>query len=136
MKYLILLSFLFPCSFLEAQEVAIDPADLELDGLVFDQTRTRIGRELYELFFGDWNPPEDVSGYSILVEEQPALGRFGIIEIKVNDQVVVSANLQPGVEWMEEAVKQIVERLTDHLQNMGQMQQDLDDGDQAGSGIY
>lgn len=116
--------------------MALDPTDLELDGLVFDQTRTRIGRELYELFFGDWNPPEGVSGYSILVEEQPALGRFGFIEIKVNDQVVVSANLQPGAEWMAEAAKQIVERLTDYLQNMGQMQQDLDDGDQAGSGIY
>jgi curli production assembly/transport component CsgE len=61
---------------LNGQEPATDPVDFELDGLIFDQTRTRIGRDFYEDFFTKWAQPDSVSNYSILLEEQPSRGRL------------------------------------------------------------
>jgi hypothetical protein len=54
----------------------------------------------------------------------------------VNEITVAAYHLQPGIEWMEAAVRQTIERLTDYLLGLGQMQLDLESGDQSGSGIY
>lgn len=123
---------------LAAQEQAtpVDPTDIEIDGLVFDQTRTRVGRDYYEKFFAKWTAPAEVSGYSIVVEEQPARGRLGYVEMKVDETVVATYNLQPREDWMEEAALDAVNRLTNYLKNLAETQKNLESGDQAGSGIY
>ncbi len=133
--------FLVSIQFAAAQLVEPDSLYLfkeveELDGLILDQTRTRIGRDFFDKFFSLWIAPEGVSEYTVIVEEQPSRNRLGYVEIKVDDAVVASYNLQPRESWMEEAATNAVERLTNHLENLSQTQKELDSGDQAGSGIY
>ncbi len=121
---------------LEGQTVAIDPTDLEIDGLVIDETRTRVGRDFYEKFYNLWTAPFGVSDYSIFVEEQPPRGRSVAVRVKVNDKLVSFHHLQPREEMLEAAAKLAVARLNNHLQNYSQMQLDMENGDQSGSGIY
>lgn len=142
----IILTFFLTGAFtlLAAQETQLGVADarleeaisLEFDGLVLDQTRTRIGREFYELFYAKWAGTAIPSGSDILLEEQPVRGLFGFLEIKVNDTVVAAYRLQPGAEWMETAVQEATQRVGQYLQQLEQIQQDLENQDQAGSGIY
>lgn len=140
-----ILMLLLACSTgLLGAQVAADTSGFEsassylyFDGLVLDQTRSRTGREFYEQFYAQWAERSALMGETdILLEEQPARGRLGFLEIKVNDSVVVAYHLQPGDEWMELAVQQAVERLINYFQNIEQMQKDLESQDQAGSGIY
>lgn len=110
---------------------------LELDGLVLDQTRSRIGRDFYERFYAQWTSAAvPTNGSDILIEEQPTRGRLGFLEIKVNDTVVAAYHLQPREEWMETAAKEAVGRVTHYFNNMEQMQKALESKDQAGSGIF
>jgi curli production assembly/transport component CsgE len=120
----------------QAQEIAVDPVDLEIDGLIIDETRTRIGRDFYEKFYTLWTAPFGVGDYSIFVEEQPPRGRSAAISVKVNEKLVSFHQLQPREEVLEEAAKLAVARITKHLQNYTQMQSDLENGDQSGTGIY
>ena len=110
---------------------------LEFDGLVLDQTRSRIGREFYEQLYAKWTAAEmSTGGFDILIEELPARGRLGFLQIKVKDAVVAAYHLQPGGEWMENAVQEATGRLSNYFQNLEQVQRALESKDQVGSGIY
>lgn len=120
----------------QAQTVAIDPTDLEIDGLIIDETRTRIGRDFYEKLYTLWNAPLGISDYSIFVEEQPPRGRSAAIRVNVNEKLVSFHHLQPREEVIEEAAKLAIARINKHFENYSQMQSELDNSDQSGTGIY
>lgn len=136
MKYLIFAFCLIAFGSLSAQSSGDDPIDLEIDGLIFDETRTRVGRDFYEKFYTLWTAPFGVNDYSILVEEQPPRGRSVSVQVKVKERIVSIHHLQPREEMIENAAKLAVRRAVQYLNQYNQMQTDLEDGDQSGSGIY
>ncbi len=119
-----------------AQSLATDPGDLEIDGLVIDQTRSRMGREFYEYFYQQWLPPFGIVDYTILIEEKPPRGRSASVEIKVNDQLISVHSLQARQIEINAAAQAAIARTAQYLIRKSQLQQDLDAGDQAGSGIF
>lgn len=92
----------------EAQEQGTDPTRLELDGLVVDETRSRHGRDFYDLFYSGWDPPDGAINYTVRVQEQPGRGMGTIISVQVNDSVVYRTQLQPRYEVVEQAAQQAV----------------------------
>jgi len=49
--------------------------NLEIDGLIIDETRSKIGRDFYDMFYHRWIAPNAASNYSILIKELPSRGR-------------------------------------------------------------
>jgi hypothetical protein len=90
---------------------------LELDGMVVDETITRIGRDFYDAFFAVWSSPPHAINFTISIHEQPAPGLGTLIMIRANDEVVYQVRLQPQIEQIEAAALQGAGFTWRYLQN-------------------
>ncbi len=80
----------------------------EIDGLIFNQTRSPMGRKFYADFFKLWEAPQGISGFFVTILEKPAPGRNSFIIIQVNKREIWRIQLpqQPAVvrQYAEMAV--------------------------------
>lgn len=97
---------------------------MEVDGFIYDETMSKIGRDFYDVFYTYWQSPQDAFNYSIVVSEQPAPGMGTIVSVMVNDQQTFTTRLQPRYDFIEEAGKQAVGITHNFLRN-GQYQQQI-----------
>lgn len=73
----------------------------EFGGLLIDNTRTRAGRDLYDLFYSQWEAPSGTGDFYIKLEEFPGRGRITRLVVWLDDEKVAEANLQPNYEYLE-----------------------------------
>ncbi len=103
-----------------------DDAGLEIDGLIVDETRTRMGSDFYDLFYTHWEEPPDARHFTIIITEEPIPQMGTRMTLKVNDQSVAQFVLQPRYEVIEELAKQSVQFLRQHLIERELMRQRLE----------
>jgi curli production assembly/transport component CsgE len=101
----------------EEQRVNEKNIFLELDGMVHDETRSKFGRDFYDIFYTYWQSPPNANNYSIRIQEQPAPSLGSIIIVKVNDDETFKVRLQPKYEFIEEAGKHAVRTTYAYLQD-------------------
>ncbi|GAB4328216.1 MAG: hypothetical protein Kow0037_02370 [Calditrichia bacterium] len=114
--------------------------DIELDGLILDQTLTKAGRDFYDVFYSNWEPPPGISGYDIKIGEKP-MPRIGTqISVTVNlmfeDYLVYLSFIKPRYEEVEDAAKDAIQNVHYYLYQKQQLKQDLGGEDMSGTGIY
>jgi len=90
---------------------------IEIDGMIHDDTRSKIGRDFYEIFYANWRSPPEASNYSIRITEQPAPNLGTVIAVEVNNTVTFRSRLQPRYDFIEEASRYAVRRTYMHLQH-------------------
>ena len=88
---------------------------LEIDGMVHDETRSKVGREFYGQFYSEWEAPPQARNYSIRVMEAPGPNPGTMVFIEVNQEVVFRFQLQPSDNRLEDAGKYAVQRTYQHL---------------------
>ena len=107
----------------ELQGEIVDDVDeaegLEIDGLLVDETRTKMGRDFYELFYASWTAPEGAIGFTLVVREQPMPQMGTRVLVEINDQVVYHAQLQPRYEMIEEHAEEAINYATYYLEEVG-----------------
>jgi Curli assembly protein CsgE len=113
--------------------------DIEIEGLVIDETRSKLAHDFYELFYNSWSSvEEDIKlNYSITIREQPV--RVGIgtrISVELDGEEFTQLNLQPRAEVLEALAIQLVESLYTHIMHPDQSYQEIEAEDISGSGIY
>ena len=113
-----------------------EDADIEIDGLLFDETKTKSGRDFYDYFYSGWEPPATAKNYSIFIHEKPYRLTTTMIEIKINENIVFQSFLQPRQEIVEMLADQAVERTRVYLQNYEEIIRQLEGEDRSGSGIF
>jgi curli production assembly/transport component CsgE len=89
---------------------------LEIDGLVVDETLTKLGRDFYDVFFRVWQAPRDAINFTVAVQEQPAPGIGTVVTVTVNDELVFQTRLQPQPEVIEAAARQAAYLAYQHLE--------------------
>lgn len=119
----------------KAKKVSRD-AELEIDGLLVDETKTKSGRDFYEYFYQDWKAPETAKNYSIFITERPYRLTTTQIEIKINETMVFQSFLQPRADIVEMLAEQAVARTRLYLQNYEAIIKQLEGDDRSGSGIF
>ncbi len=77
-------------------------AQLEIDGLVVDETITKMGRDFYDVFHRQWEAPPMAQNFTIQIKEFPARGLGALIQVTVNDQTILEQQLQPRYDIIEE----------------------------------
>ena len=107
-------------------DVADDPNDLEIDGLVIDRTLTKSGQDFYGLFYQKWQPPFGARGYSVTLEESPFRGRQTLIKVSLDEQLLYQRVLQPRYDVLEEMAGQAVATLTGALTRRTRSEQSRD----------
>ena len=116
--------------------VNTDPLDLEIGEMIFDETITKVGRDFYELFFNSWSNPTQIKDFSITIKERPMPGMGTQIRVFMDEHEVLSQFIQPNMEQIEMLAEYTVGLASRYLLNYQEIQTQLQNEDQAGTGIF
>jgi len=118
------------------QPVKSKDVEIEIDGLLVDDTKTKAGKDFYDLFYNEWEAPADAKNYSITVSEKPFRLTSTLIVISINDDIVYQAILQPRQDLLEAQAEEGIAITHDYLANYEEITKQLNGDDMAGTGIY
>lgn len=79
-----------------------DDAVYELKGLTIDETKTKIGKDFYDMFYIQYSQLPDKSGSPITITELPLRGTSGQINIQIDDKIIYSFMTNPGEDYLKE----------------------------------
>jgi curli production assembly/transport component CsgE len=117
-------------------QLAMDPLDLEIGEMIFDETITKVGRDFYEIFFNNWSNPTQIKDYSISIKEKPMPGIGTQITVTIDDFELVKQFIRPNQEMIEMLAEYTVGMVTQYLVNYQEIQAQLQSADQSGTGIF
>jgi curli production assembly/transport component CsgE len=98
--------------------------NFEIEGLVDNQTVSRVGHLFYEELMNGWEVPKDAG--TIIVHERPDLFAGNVVWIQVDDDIVFEERVgfrPSGIEEKAQAARALVElyiqQNKDALRNLG-----------------
>jgi curli production assembly/transport component CsgE len=118
------------------QHVKSNDLDIEIDGLLVDDTKTKSGKDFYDLFYSEWEAPQNAKNYTITVSEKPFRLTSTLIAVSINDNVVYQAVLQPRQDIIEAQSEEAISTTQDYLANYEEIMKQINGEDLTGSGIY
>lgn len=111
--------------------------ELEVDGLILDQTISKVGRDFYDYFYAHWEAPLEASNYSITLKEQPPRMNRAYITIFVNEDEVFANFLSPRASVIEAYGDYAIQLVQSHLEERERVSYTLEKGeDMTGTGIF
>lgn len=113
-----------------------DLLDLEIDGLIVDQTITKMGKDFYDIFYSKWEAPRGVRNFIIVIREMILPGMGTQINIQINDLEVFKNRIQPRYDFVEELAQYACSVVGQYLVNYENMRNQLEGEDLQGSGIF
>jgi len=112
------------------------PVDvLEIDGLIIDETRSKIARDFYDLFYKKWIAPNGAKNFSIYVREEPSRGRGAQVSLTLNDDKIFQNFVPPRYDALENVVNFAIRVTRARLSAKAKINDQLKEEDQMGSGI-
>lgn len=90
---------------------------IEIDGMIHDETRSKVGRDFYDVFYTNWQSPPDAYNFSISISEQPSPSLGTIIYVEVNDSETFRMRIQPRYDFIQQAGQYAVRQTYSYLQN-------------------
>jgi curli production assembly/transport component CsgE len=111
-------------------------AELELDGMLFDETKTKSGKDFYDYFYSMWEAPPGARNFSIFITEKPYRLTTTQIEIKINETLVFQSFLQPRADIVEQLAEYAVSQTQMYLANYEELMRQMEGEDQTGTGIF
>lgn len=117
-------------------QIAQDPLDLEIGEMIFDETITKVGRDFYDEFFTRWSNPTQIHDFSISIREKPMPGIGTQITLLIDDQEILQQFIRPNQELIVMLADYSVALVNQYLTNYQEIQVQLQNPDQAGTGIY
>lgn len=103
--------------FRQFQRVREASDDGGLEGLVIDETLTRLGRAFYDVFYRHWQTPPEAGFHTIRVVEEPRPGRGTLVQVNVNDASIYQTRLQPGADALGNHPLRAAQRTYRYLQS-------------------
>ena len=117
-------------------EMSMDPLDLEIGEMIFDETITKVGRDFYEIFFNNWSNPTTITDFSITIKEMPMPGVGTQITVLIDDYEILKQFIRPNQEMIEMLSEYTVGLASQFLLNYQEIQAQLQSDDQSGTGIF
>jgi curli production assembly/transport component CsgE len=110
-------------------------SDVEIEGLIIDQTRSKMGHDFYQEFVTSWEEPPGVKAYNIVIGEMndPRLGNWVVLEI---GDSVYRALLKPRAEDIAQAATEAIAATGEYLLNLAEYEKSVEEKDMKGKGIY
>ncbi|KXH79642.1 hypothetical protein AU378_19945 [Chryseobacterium kwangjuense] len=79
-----------------------EDAVFELRGLTIDETKTKVGKDFYDLFYLQYSQLPDKSSGVITISELPLRGTSGQISIQIDDKIIYSFMTNPNGDYLKE----------------------------------
>ncbi|WP_415326023.1 CsgE family curli-type amyloid fiber assembly protein [Chryseobacterium sp. MMS23-Vi53] len=74
----------------------------EIKGLTIDETKSKVGKDFYDLFYIQYSQIPDKSASAVTITELPLRGTSGQISIEMDDKVIYSFMTNPGEDYLKE----------------------------------
>jgi curli production assembly/transport component CsgE len=115
-----------------------DPAerDFVLNNLVMDETLSKMGRDFYNFFYDNWDPPKTEQSFTIYIREMPSPGMGNMIQVKINYDEIFRQRISPKQEYIKQLARMAVKQSENYIANYEEIQQQLGGEDMEGTGIY
>lgn len=110
--------------------------EIEIDGLLVDDTKTKTGKDFYDLFYNSWQAPAGAKNYTITVSEKPFRLTSTQIVVSINENAVFQAILQPRQDVVEALSQDAIANTQNYLANYEEIKKQLNGDDMTGSGIF
>lgn len=108
----------------------------EIEGLIVDQTITKVGHDFYDVFYTSWEAPPSAVDFIVTLRERIGRGNSTLVAVDVNDTELLEMPLQPKFDVVEAAAQEAVAVAQDFLRSAQTVAKQLDGADQAGSGLF
>ncbi|WP_200793380.1 CsgE family curli-type amyloid fiber assembly protein [Hymenobacter lapidiphilus] len=108
----------------------------EVDGLIVDETITKLGRDFYSLFFNTFEAPAGSGDYVVTITEKPARSTSILVTVAVNNTDLLEMPLQPNEEYIEAAASEAVGTVTQHLIENNRLGNELEQGNSQPLEVY
>ncbi len=118
------------------QAVKTEDVEMELDGLLVDLTKTKGGKDFYDLFYSSWEAPAGARNFTITISEKPYRLSTTFISVSINENVVYENVLQPRLDILEYMKEEAISATQMYLVNYEEILRELNGDDLSGSGIY
>lgn len=127
---LLFLLVFFPGPILWAQS-----SDVEIDGLIIDQTKSKLGHDFANNFSLSWETT--ATEYNIVIDEQSDFRAGSWISIEINGHLVFKALLKPNAEEIENLAREAVADCNEFLASQNEAIRNLEEEkDLKGNGIH
>ena len=110
--------------------------EIEIDGLLVDDTKTKTGKDFYDLFYGSWEAPTGAKNFTITISEKPFRLSSTLIVVSINETPVYQSVLQPRQDIVEGLSQDAILTTQSYLANYEEIMKQLNGDDMAGSGIF
>ncbi len=84
-----------------------------LNNLTIDETKTKVGKDFYDLFYIQYSQIPDKSNSAITISELPMRGSSGQINIQIDDKVVYSFVTNPSEDFLKEQISNSLRYIKD-----------------------
>lgn len=88
--------------------------DFVLRGLVVDQTKTKGGKDFFDLFYSKYNLLNEKYPFVAIINEIPSFGLSSFIQIEDAEKVLYTFRVAPGSDYLETQVEQTLRRLNQY----------------------
>ncbi|MDV7187607.1 CsgE family curli-type amyloid fiber assembly protein [Lutibacter sp. TH_r2] len=84
----------------------IEEDSIELKGLVFEDVKTKIGKDFYDTFYQNYLGAGANYPFIVYIDEKPSVGISSKITVTADDRVLLEFMTRPDQEFIELAAKQ------------------------------
>lgn len=85
----------------------------ELRGLTFDETKSKVGKDFYDLFYMEYSQLPDKGNSAVTISELPMRGTSGQINIQIDDKVIYSFITNPNEDFLKEQLTNTLRYIKD-----------------------
>ncbi|MFK7773561.1 MAG: CsgE family curli-type amyloid fiber assembly protein [Saprospiraceae bacterium] len=104
-------------------------------GLIIDATRTKNGRDFYNLFNKYWLASEEETNAMIKIEEKPGRSRSSQILVFINNNLIMRQMLRTRYNEIKDQAKYGIDLTINILENNPSLNNTTNDGDLMGNGL-
>lgn len=88
----------------------------ELKGLTIDDTKTKIGKDFYDLFYLEYSKLPEKYGSAVTISELPSIGRSSQISVIIDDRNLYSFFSNPAEDFLKDQAGLVIKILSDYQQ--------------------
>ncbi|OVE54214.1 MULTISPECIES: CsgE family curli-type amyloid fiber assembly protein [Chryseobacterium] len=74
----------------------------ELKGLTIDETKSKVGKDFYDMFYMNYSQIKDKLNAAVKISELPVRGTNGQINIEIEDKIIYSFITNPSEDYLKE----------------------------------
>ena len=96
-----------------------------LKGIVIEETKTKPGRDFYEIFYNSYSL-NNINGSKIVgIYETLSFGRSTIIQVKIEDKVIHEFLGKPDLEFLEQTSKTAIRKVYKYFKDLEKQKNDI-----------